>query len=93
MHAAAYSAFEGELRDGTAMRDVLANHEINHVDIVGLCTDYCVAKTALHAIQAGLRTRVLLHLTTGVHPDTTRAALEKMSAAGVEILNSADPEP
>lgn len=91
MHAAAYSAFEGELQDGTPMRDVLASHQIGHVDIVGLCTDYCVAQTALHAIQGGLRTRVLLHLTTGVHPDTTRTALKELDSAGIEVLDSTDP--
>ncbi|MFP6640748.1 MAG: isochorismatase family protein [Myxococcota bacterium] len=93
MYAAAYSAFEGVLVEGTPMRDVLASHQIDQVDIVGLCTDYCVAETALQAVREGLHARVLIHLTTGVHQDTTQVAIEKMRSAGVELQSNANPEP
>jgi len=88
MHSAAYSAFEGEHPDGMLMREFLTSQEIRQLDIVGLCTDYCVAATALHSAQFGFRTRVLIDLTSGVSADTTETAIRKMRAAGVEILGS-----
>lgn len=67
------------------MRDFLISHDVDQLHIVGLCTDYCVVETALHAVQYGFRTRVFIHLTAGVSPDSTEMAIQRMRAAGVDI--------
>jgi len=85
MYSAAYSAFEAALPDGPLMAEVLVSSGIGRIDIVGLCTDYCVAATALDAVKEGFRARVLIDLAAGVHPDSTQMQTEKMKQAGVEI--------
>jgi nicotinamidase/pyrazinamidase len=84
-HAAAYSGFEGVDEKGTPLGDWLREHDVDQVDVVGIATDYCVRATALDAVAAGLRTRVLLGLTAGVDPRTTDEAIAAMRAAGVEV--------
>jgi nicotinamidase/pyrazinamidase len=83
-HAAAYSGFEG--RSGrTPLAEWLRERGVDAVDIVGIATDHCVRATALDAVGEGFATRVLLHLTAGVDPSTTEAALEQLRTAGVTL--------
>jgi nicotinamidase/pyrazinamidase len=84
-YQAAYSGFEGTSHDGVALADWLRGHEVGAVEIAGLTTDHCVRATAVDAARAGLGTTVLLHLTAGVAPGTTAAALDAMRAAGVRL--------
>ena len=84
-HEAAYSGFEGRDAGGATLTDWLRAHEVTHVDVCGLATDYCVRATALDAVARGLRHPVLLDLCAGVAPETTTAALEQMRAAGVTV--------
>lgn len=84
-YAAAYSGFEGADESGTTLVDWLRAHDVDAVDVVGIATDYCVAATARDAATAGLRTRVLTGLTAGVAPETTRAAIDELRSAGVEV--------
>lgn len=91
MYSAAYSAFEAALPDGRGMAEVLVSGGIHSIDIAGLCTDYCVAATALDAVREGFRTRVLIDLSAGVHPDSTQSEIEKMKLAGVEIAFGQKP--
>jgi len=83
-HAAAYSGFEGS-SDGIGLADWLRAHDVDAVDVVGIATDHCVRATALDAVAAGLRTRVLLPLTAGVAEASTEAALAQLRTAGVVI--------
>jgi nicotinamidase/pyrazinamidase len=84
-HAAAYSGFEGKASDGTPLADWLRKHEVTHVDVCGLATDYCVRATALDAVQNGFETSLLEELCAGVAPGTTETALEEMQKAGVSV--------
>jgi nicotinamidase/pyrazinamidase len=84
-HAAAYSGFEGRASDGSVLADWLRSHEITHVDVCGIATDYCVRATALDAVQNGFDTRVLRHLCAGVAPGSTQSALSELQAAGVAL--------
>ena len=84
-YSAAYSGFEGADDSGVTLADWLRSKAVDAVDVVGIATDYCVKATAADAVAAGFTTRVLLDLTAGVSPTTTAAAVEALSAAGVEI--------
>jgi nicotinamidase/pyrazinamidase len=88
-YAAAYSGFEGTDDAGTPLADWLRERGVDEVDIVGIATDYCVVATATDAAAAGFTTRVLLDLTAGVAEETSRHAVRKMRAAGVEVTRSA----
>jgi nicotinamidase/pyrazinamidase len=85
-YAAAYSGFEGTDAGGTGLAGWLRERGVTETDVVGLATDYCVRATAADAVTAGFRTRVLLPLTAGVTPQSTRQAVEELSAAGVEVV-------
>jgi nicotinamidase/pyrazinamidase len=91
-HAAAYSGFEGADADGTPLAAWLRDRGVTSVDVAGLATDYCVRATATDAAAAGFRTRVLLSLAAGVAEDTTRAALDELRTAGVELAGSASAD-
>ncbi len=90
-HAAAYSGFEGATGgpgERVGLAAWLRERGVEAVDVVGIATDHCVRATALDAVAAGLRTRVLLELTAGVAAATTAAALEALAAAGVELVGA-----
>ncbi len=84
-HAAAYSAFEGTLADGTALAAWLAARGVDALDVCGLATDHCVRASALDARAAALSVRLLRDLCAGVAPETTARALAELAAAGVEL--------
>lgn len=84
-HAAAYSAFEGTLADGTPLARWLAHRGVSALDVCGLATDHCVRASALDARTAGLAVRLVQDLCAGVAPGTTAQALQEMVAAGVEL--------
>ena len=88
-YTAAYSGFEGTDESGTALADWLRQRRVDEVDIVGIATDYCVVATATDAVAAGFTTRVLLHLTAGVAPDSSAKAVADMRAAGVAVVGAA----
>ena len=84
-HAAAYSGFEGATESGERLADWLRARGVDGIDVVGIATDHCVRATALDAVRAGFATRVLTGLCAGVAPESTRAALQEMRAAGVRV--------
>ncbi|HZQ58777.1 MAG TPA: isochorismatase family protein [Acidimicrobiales bacterium] len=83
--SAAYSGFEGADDAGEDLASLLAARAITAVDVCGLATDYCVRATALDAVAHGLRTRVLADLSAGVAAETSRQAVDALTAAGVEV--------
>ena len=88
-YSSGYSSFEGVSgsSDGVGLRDWLAEHGVEAVDVVGIATDYCVRATALDAAAAGFETSVLVAHCAGVASDTSAAALEELAAAGVAIID------
>jgi nicotinamidase/pyrazinamidase len=85
-HAAAYSGFEGRTTDdGATLAGWLHGHDITHLDVCGIATDYCVRATALDAVRNGFETRLLSSLCAGVAPGSTRSAIEEMERAGVQV--------
>jgi nicotinamidase/pyrazinamidase len=85
----AYSLFEGVSDDGRTAAQLLEEHGIRDIDVVGLATDYCVRASALDALAAGRRVRVFRDLVAGVHADASAAALAEIEAAGAEVVDSA----
>jgi nicotinamidase/pyrazinamidase len=77
-----YSAFEA-----TALEDLLREHDIERVIVVGLATDYCVKHTALDALKASFEVVVD---TQGVRaidaqPGDSEKALRELEGAGAAI--------
>ncbi len=84
----AYSIFEGTTDDGRGIVVALDELRITDVDVVGIATDYCVRASALDALAAGRRVRVLTHLVAGVAPTSSAAALGELAAAGATLVGA-----
>jgi nicotinamidase/pyrazinamidase len=77
-----YSGFEG-----TRLADILREHGVDHVTVVGLATDYCVKNTALDALREGFSVTVDSTATRGVEVEEgdSERALEQVRAAGASV--------
>jgi nicotinamidase/pyrazinamidase len=84
----AYSIFEGTADDGRTLPEVLDELGVDEVDVVGIATDYCVRASALDALAAGRRVRVLTDLVAGVAPASSAAALDELRAAGADLATA-----
>ncbi len=80
-----YSGFRDDGGNDTGLQGELQRLGVKDLIIYGLATDYCVKATVLHALELNYRVKLLLDLSRGVAPDTTRAAIDDMKAAGAEI--------
>jgi len=83
-----YSAFfENDQATPTGLEGYLRTRGVSHVTLVGLATDYCVAWSALDAAQLGFGVKVKLKACRAIDLDgSLQAALERMRAAGVELV-------
>lgn len=90
-HAAAYSGFEGFDPRGHPLYDVLREQRVDHLDICGIATDYCVRATALDARKHEFQVRVLVNLCAAVDESTGQQALEEMKAAGCQVQAATAP--
>ena len=77
-----YSGFEA-----TPLEALLREHDVDHVTIVGLATDYCVAQTALDALRHGFGVTVdsTAVRPVEVEPGDGERALEAIRAAGGSV--------
>jgi nicotinamidase/pyrazinamidase len=82
----AYSIFEGTTDDGDDLIDLLDEKGVDEVHVAGIATDYCVLASARDALDAGREVTVLTDLVAGVAPESSRAALGELVAAGAELL-------
>ena len=83
-----YSIFEGVTNSGQPFAELLASHQIDEVDVVGIATDHCVLASAMDSKSHGLKVRVISSLTAGVSETTTEAAIDQMIDNGIEVVAS-----
>jgi nicotinamidase/pyrazinamidase len=84
----AYSLFEGISDDGRTVEAILKEAGVEHVDVVGIATDYCVRASALDSVEAGFQVRVLSDLVAAVSETTGESALAELRDAGVVLEHS-----
>jgi nicotinamidase/pyrazinamidase len=89
--AAAYSAFEGQDPRGHFLLDVLKEERIDHIDVCGIATDYCVRASALDARRNAFQVRTLVNLCAAVDEATGQQALDEMKAAGCQLQTATAP--
>ncbi len=82
-----YSIFEGTTPDGISLSELLADLEVDQIDVVGIATDYCVLASATDARNAGFEVRVITELTAGVAADSTAAALVSLKESGCQLVS------
>ncbi|KAK4540081.1 hypothetical protein LTR36_009822 [Oleoguttula mirabilis] len=71
----------------TGLEDLLREHDIVEVDIVGLALDYCVKHTALDAARKGFKTTVYMNVSMAVDQSKANLAAlwKEMHEAGVLV--------
>ncbi|BDV31350.1 isochorismatase family protein [Microbacterium terricola] len=84
----AYSLFEGTTDDGETVAQLLDEHGVVDVDVVGIATDYCVRASALDAIEHGRHVRILTDLVAGVAAESSERALAELAHAGAALAES-----
>ena len=84
----AYSLFEGTTDAGQTVSELLEEHGVIDVDIVGIATDYCVRASGLDAVAHGRHVRVFTDLIAGVAEVSSTAALAELAHAGAELTPS-----
>ena len=84
----AYSLFEGVTDAGETVSDLLTQHGVVDVDVVGIATDHCVRASAMDAIEHGRHVRVLTDLVAGVAAESSERALAELAHAGAELQES-----
>jgi len=82
-----YSGFTDDGGGKTDLNDLLRQDGIKNLIIFGLATDYCVKATVLDALEAGFQVELLLNLCRGVSSETTKNAIEEMTAKRVIVSN------
>lgn len=80
-----YSGFRDDGGHDTGLKGLLREHGTRSLIIYGLATDYCVCATVLHALEENFDVTLLLDLSRGITPESTRKAIEEMRAAGAEM--------
>ena len=77
-----YSGFEE-----TELAEVLRQHDVDEVTVVGLATDYCVKNTALDALRQGLDVTVDSAAVRGVEVNEgdSERALDELREAGATV--------
>jgi len=90
-NAAAYSAFEALDPRGHDLLDVLKEQRIDHIDVCGIATDYCVRASALDARKNQFQVRVLVNLCAAVNEATGLQALDEMKSAGCQLQAATAP--
>jgi nicotinamidase/pyrazinamidase len=90
-NSAAYSAFDGLDKRGHGLLDVLKEQRIDHIDVCGIATDYCVRASALDARKNAFQVRVLVNLCAPVNEATGQQALAEMKAAGIQLQAATAP--
>ena len=90
--ADSYSGFFDDDGASAGLHEFLRNHNVSHVYICGLATDYCVKFTALDALKQGYSTTVIEDLCKGVNmePDDSQKAFAELREAGATISSSAN---
>lgn len=81
--------FDNGGRHATGLNEILHQAGATRLWVVGLATDYCVQATVLDARKLGFEVQVVLEGVRGVElrPGDTDRAVERMRAAGAEMVN------
>jgi nicotinamidase/pyrazinamidase len=82
----AYSAYQARDDAGVLLATLLKQHEVRHLYLMGLATDYCVKASALDGLADAFRITLVLAGVRAVNlqPQDGEQALEEMRAAGAE---------
>ncbi|KAL0480726.1 hypothetical protein AKO1_007023 [Acrasis kona] len=82
--------FDNDGESQTELNFKLQERGIKSVYIGGLALNVCVTYTCLDAVKLGFKTHLILDASRGLGDAQNKAAIKKLKAAGVIIINSRD---
>lgn len=87
-----YSAFmEADRQTMTGLAGYLKERHIDSVYVVGIATDFCVAWTAVDAVNFGFECTVILDATAPIDVNgSLKQAMANMTDVGVRFINAKD---
>jgi nicotinamidase/pyrazinamidase len=86
-----YSAFfDNARRQSTGLEAYLNTHQIDHLYIAGVCTEYCVLYSTIDAIDLGFSVTVIADACRGIDAQNVKDAFAFMAAKGAKIISSGD---
>ena len=77
-------------RSPTGLGGWLRERGVTDVVVCGLARDVCVTWTAEDAVQAGFRAWFVWDLSRSVEPDGDEALKQRLTSAGVQLIEAAD---
>lgn len=84
-----YSAFSNNANlTQTDLKNILENHQINQVFVVGLALDFCVKFTAIDAHYYGFNTFVVLDATKATNQQNEIQSILQLNKTGIKLINS-----
>ncbi|CAF3859758.1 unnamed protein product [Adineta steineri] len=84
-----YSAFwDNFKRQETELHNILKQWNVTHVYVAGLATDYCVAATALDAMDLNYTTYLIQDACRGVANESISNKTNEMRQRGIQIIQS-----
>lgn len=87
MYSAFYDPFKNPRVSDSGLVDLLKEHKVTHVYIVGLAADYCVRCTAMDSLSEGFETYIVEEGTRAVDSNAWPTEKEQLLAAGVHIVH------
>ncbi|MBI4336051.1 MAG: nicotinamidase [Candidatus Omnitrophica bacterium] len=81
-----YSAFDSRDLNGMPFANLLKKLGVQELYIGGLATDYCVRFTALDALKAGLKVKILIDAIKGVQANDSKKALGEVTGLGAKKI-------
>ncbi len=84
-----YSAFDGTLPTGETLGAAIKEHQVGHLTVCGLATDYCVRASVLDARARGLDVSVVRDAVAAVdlRAGDETAAISEMEASGARFVS------
>jgi len=82
--------FDNGRRTETGLGNYLREQNVQRIYLCGLATDYCVAFTALDAVEHGFQTFLIEDACRGVNlnPDDADRAIQNMRAHDIQVITS-----
>ncbi|KAK4209681.1 Pyrazinamidase/nicotinamidase [Rhypophila decipiens] len=90
MYSAFHDPFTAPRVSDSGLGDLLKQHEIKEVYVVGLAGDYCVRCTAEDSVKEGFTTYVIEEGTKAVDPSAWEASKTEMEQNGVKVVSKGD---
>ncbi len=82
--------FDCQKHRSTGLDSILKEKGVTDLYFAGICTEYCVFYSVMHALELGYKAHVIVDACYGIdlHPGDVEKAVNTMKTAGAEIVST-----